>query len=203
MNFQSPLIEEAVAAFSKFPGIGKKTALRLTLHLLKQSSAEVLQFSSAVNRLKQDIRFCKQCHNLSEAEICHICSNMNRDQTTVCIVADIRDILAIENTGQYKGLYHVLNGLISPLEGIGPELLTISDLLHRIENQQIEELIFALSATMEGDTTAYYIAKQVEERGLRMSAISRGISIGGELEYADEVTLARSIRNRIPFSKSF
>lgn len=199
MNFPSRLIEEAVMAFSRFPGIGKKTALRLTLHVLRQEPAEALQLSEALRRLTTEICYCKQCHNISDAEICQICANKQRDAGLVCVVADMRDVIAIENTGQYNGLYHVLGGLIMPMDGIGPDQLKMNSLEQRVQSGEIRELVLAFSATQEGDTTAFYISRKLKDSGVKMSTIARGIAIGGELEYADEITLGRSIQQRIPF----
>lgn len=199
MNFPSRLIEEAVSAFSRFPGIGKKTALRLTLHLLRQDPAEARQLAEAVSRLASEIKYCKKCHNISDAELCLICANERRDQHLVCVVADMRDVIAIENTGQFGGVYHVLGGLITPMEGIGPDQLKLASLSSRVEAGEIREMVLAFSATMEGDTTAFYIGRKFKDAGIKMSTIARGIAIGGELEYADEITLGRSIQQRIPF----
>lgn len=199
MNFPSRLIEEAVNAFSRFPGIGKKTALRLTLHLLRQQQAEALELARAVTNLATNVQYCRTCHNISDAPVCQICANKSRNQALVCVVADMRDVVAIENTGQYNGLYHVLGGLITPMEGIGPDQLKIGSLEERLAAGEVRELLLAFSATMEGDTTAFYIGRKLQGRDIRISTIARGISIGGELEYADEITLGRSIQQRIPF----
>ena len=199
MNFPSRLIEEAVMAFSRFPGIGKKTALRLTLHVLRQDPAEALQLSEALRRLTTEIRYCKQCHNISDADVCQICANKQRDEGVVCVVADMRDVIAIENTGQYNGLYHVLGGLIMPMDGIGPDQLKMASLESRVLSGAVRELVLAFSATQEGDTTAFYISRKLKDSGVKLSTIARGIAIGGELEYADEITLGRSIQQRIPF----
>lgn len=196
--YPSKLIEDSVNAFARFPGIGKKTALRMTLHLLNQDENFAEHFGNAVVNLKKNICHCKICHNISDQEICNVCSNPMRDEKELCIVADMRDVMAIENTAQYKGKYHVLNGLIAPMDGIGPDHLNIGSLVERIENQQVTEVIMALSATMDGDTTAFYISKLLKEKKVKISTIARGISVGGELEYADEITLGRSIANRIP-----
>lgn len=198
MKFSSSLLEKAVLEFSRLPGIGKKTALRLVLHLLKQDTAQVIGFSEALARMKQDIRFCRQCHNVSDAEICQICQDTLRRKSIVCVVETIRDVMAIEATQQYSGLYHVLGGLISPLDGVGPDDLQIASLVHRIEKQGIEEVIMAISPTMEGDTTTYFISKKLDGLPVRITALSRGVAFGGELEYADELTLARSLQNRLP-----
>jgi recombination protein RecR len=202
MDFSSKLLENAVHEMSQLPGIGKRTALRLVLHLLKQPSGQTTRLSSALEGLRNSVKFCIQCHNISDVELCEICTNPKRDESVVCVVEDIRDVMAIENTGQFNGLYHVLGGKISPMEGVGPQELTISSLVNKAKEGEIKELIFALSSTMEGDTTNFYIYKQLEGIEIKTSTIARGISIGDELEYADEVTLGRSILNRIPFENS-
>ncbi|MGY8914512.1 MAG: recombination mediator RecR [Flavobacteriales bacterium] len=202
MEFSSKLLENAVYEMSQLPGIGKRTALRLVLHILKQPSEQTLRLTSALQHVRNDIKFCSNCHNISDVALCEICANPKRDESLVCVVEDIRDVMAIENTGQYKGLYHVLGGKISPMEGIGPQNLTISSLLAKVKEGIIKELIFALSSTMEGDTTNFYIYKQLEGTEVKTSTIARGIAVGDELEYADEVTLGRSIINRIPFENS-
>ncbi len=202
MEFSSKLLENAVYEMSQLPGIGKRTALRLVLHLLKQPKEQSTRLSNAIQVLRNDIKFCTSCHNISDVVLCEICSNHKRDNALVCVVEDIRDVMAIENTGQYKGLYHVLGGKISPMEGIGPHDLTIVSLVGKAKKGEIKELIFALSSTMEGDTTNFYIYKQLEELDIRTSTIARGIAVGDELEYADEITLGRSIINRIPFENS-
>ncbi|MFT4831351.1 MAG: recombination protein RecR [Psychroserpens sp.] len=202
MEFSSKLLENAVYEMSQLPGIGKRTALRLVLHLLKQPSEQTLRLTTALQHLRNDIKFCSNCHNISDVALCEICANPKRDESLVCVVEDIRDVMAIENTGQYKGLYHVLGGKISPMEGIGPQNLTISSLITKVKEGVIKELIFALSSTMEGDTTNFYIFKQLEGAEVKTSTIARGIAVGDELEYADEVTLGRSIVNRIPFENS-
>lgn len=198
MIFSSSLLEEAVKEFSRLPGIGKKTALRLVLHLVRQEEGSVLQFSEAIARLRKEIRFCNRCHNISDADLCKICGNRGRKQQLVCVVENLRDVIAIESTQQFNGLYHVLGGIISPLDGIGPDDIQIDSLIRRVEKEQIEELIFALSPNIQGDTTIYYISKKIRSLPVKVTAIARGISFGGELEYADEMTLARSISNRIP-----
>lgn len=202
MDFSSKLLENAVYEMSQLPGIGKRTALRLVLHLLKQPERQTSELANALQQLRERIIFCKNCHNISDTEVCEICANPKRDASIVCIVEDIRDVMAIENTGQYRGLYHVLGGKISPMEGIGPQDLNISSLVEKIRKGEIIELIFALSSTMEGDTTNFYIFKQIEGLEVRTSTIARGIAVGDELEYADEVTLGRSILNRVPFEGS-
>ncbi|RDY57661.1 recombination mediator RecR [Flagellimonas nanhaiensis] len=202
MEFSSKLLENAVQEMSQLPGIGKRTALRLVLHLLKQPEERVEMLSNALLQLKRDVNFCQKCHNISDTEICEICASPKRDETLVCVVEDIRDVMAIENTSQYNGLYHVLGGKISPMEGVGPQDLNIPSLVQRVKNGSVKELIFALSSTMEGDTTNFYIYRQLEGLEVTTSTIARGISVGDELEYADEVTLGRSILNRVPFESS-
>ncbi len=198
MVFSSKLIEDAVFEFSKLPGIGKKTALRMVLQLLKMEEAEVDEFTGALSRMRHEVRFCKICHNVADSDVCMICVNQARAKSQVCVVETIRDVIAIESTQQYNGLYHVLGGILSPLDGIGPEQLNISSLHTRVKEQQVEELIMALSPTIEGDTTVYYIARQLKDLPVRITTIARGIAFGGELEYADEMTLARSIAKRLP-----
>jgi recombination protein RecR len=202
MNYSSKLLEQAVEEFSKLPGIGKKTALRLVLNLLKREKDEVNRFAMALKNLRDEIRYCKECHNISDIEICQLCSNLNRDGATLCVVEDIRDVMAVENTQQYKGLYHVLGGVISPMDGIGPQHLTIESLLQKVESGKVKEIIFALSTTMEGDTTNFYIFKKLKNYPVKVSTIARGIAFGDELEYADEITLGRSIANRLPYESS-
>ena len=202
MNFSSKLIEEAVEQFSSLPGIGKRTALRLVLHLLKQDLNTVQNFSSTFVRLKNEIKYCESCHNISEYKLCEICTNSKRDSSTICVVEDIRDLMAIENTGQYSGKYHVLGGIISPMDGIGPADLNIESLVDKISKGQAREIVLALSTTMEGDTTNFYIYKRLKEFQVNVSQIARGIAFGDELEYADELTLGRSIANRIPYENS-
>ncbi len=202
MEFSSKLLENAVFEMSQLPGIGKRTALRLVLHLLKQSERQTEQLTGALTTLRNTVRFCSNCHNISDVALCEICANPKRDSALVCVVEDIRDVMAIENTGQYRGKYHVLGGKISPMEGIGPQNLTIPSLVGKVKEGEIKELIFALSSTMEGDTTNFYIFKQIEGLEIRTSTIARGIAVGDELEYADEVTLGRSILNRVPFEGS-
>lgn len=202
MNYSSKLLEQAVEEFSKLPGIGKKTALRLVLNLLKRDKDEVNRFAMALKILRDEIRYCKKCHNISDIEICQICSNPNRDGSTLCVVEDIRDVMAVENTQQYKGLYHVLGGVISPMEGVGPQHLSIESLIQKIESGEVKEIIFALSTTMEGDTTNFYIFKKLKNYSVKVSTIARGIAFGDELEYADEITLGRSIANRLPYESS-
>lgn len=186
---------------SRLPGIGKKTALRLALHLLKQNEVVTEALALSLTRMRDEIRYCKLCHNISDQEECSICKSHRRDRTTICVVEDIRDVLAIENTNQYPGLYHVLGGVISPIQGIGPEELKIETLLDRVANGEVSEIILALSATMEGDTTSFYLCKKLKESGVKVSTIARGIPVGGELEFTDEVTLGRSILTRINYSQ--
>ena len=195
----SKIVEGAVMQFSKLPGIGKKTALRLVLHLLKADQQNVQEFSKALLKLKTDLHFCRICHNISDDVICSICSDNNRNKEIVCVVEDLRDVIAIENTNHFRGVYHVLGGLISPVDGIGPEDLNIETLIGRLEKKEIKEMIFALSATMEGDTTTFYITRRMNGADVKASTIARGISVGGELEYADEITLGRSILSRVPY----
>lgn len=202
MNFSSKLLEQAVAEMAQLPGIGKRTALRLVLHLLKQPPAQTDQFAQALINLRSNIKLCSNCHNISDTSLCDICSNPNRVREIVCVVEDIRDVMAIENTSQYRGLYHVLGGKISPMDGIGPSQLNIRSLIEKVKLGEVEEIIFALSSTLEGDTTNFYIFKQLEGIPVKTSTIARGISVGDELEYADEVTLGRSITNRVPFESS-
>jgi recombination protein RecR len=198
MIFSSSLLENAVNEFSKLPGIGKKTALRLVLHLLKKDSNDVKTFSDAVLQMRQEIHFCSRCHNIADKGICNICADRARNENIICVVETIRDVIAIESTQQFNGLYHVLGGIISPLDGIGPDQLEISSLIKRINEEKVEELIFALSPNIQGDTTIYYIGKKIAGLPVKITTIARGIAFGGELEYADEMTLARSISNRMP-----
>lgn len=198
MVFSSSLLENAVNEFAKLPGIGKKTALRLVLHLLKKDTSEVSAFSEAIKKMREEIKFCSRCYNIADKELCTICANNLRRQDMICVVENIRDVIAIESTQQYNGLYHVLGGIISPLDGIGPDQLQINSLIERIKAEQNEEIIFALSPNIQGDTTIYYIGKKLKGLPLKITTIARGIAFGGELEYADEMTLARSISNRIP-----
>ena len=202
MDFSSKLLEGAVNEMAQLPGIGRRTALRLVLHLLKQPESQTVALSKALVDLKTEVKFCSNCHNISDRELCEICANRSRQREVVCVVEDIRDVMAIENTSQYRGLYHVLGGKINPLEGVGPSQLTIRSLVEKARAGEIEEIIFALSSTLEGDTTNFYIFKQLEGLEVRTSTIARGISVGDELEYADEITLGRSITNRIPFEGS-
>jgi len=201
MQLSSVLLENAVQAFSKLPGIGKKTALRLVLHLLKQEEATVTQFSEAITRLKKEIKFCTRCGNIADKSLCPICDNPGRKQQLICVVESIRDVIAIESTQQFNGIYHILGGIISPLDGIGPEQLTIDSLVARIKKEKTEEVIFALNPTIQGDTTIYYIQKKLQDQPVRITTIARGVAFGGELEYADEMTLARSLQNRLPVER--
>ena len=199
MEFSSKLLERAVNEMSQLPGIGKRTALRLVLHMLKQPKEQIISLSQALQTMRSDVKFCKSCNNISDVDLCEICSNPNRNEEIICVVEDIRDVMAIENTSSFKGLYHVLGGKISPMDGIGPHDLNIQSLVDKVKQGKIKELIFALSSTMEGDTTNFYIFKQIQDYNIKVSTIARGISVGDELEYADEITLGRSIVNRIPF----
>ncbi|WP_118974492.1 recombination mediator RecR [Taibaiella koreensis] len=198
MIFSSRLIEDAVDAFSRLPGIGRKTALRMVLHLLKADKESVNHFSDTISRMRSDICFCPQCNNISDSGLCSICSNPMRDHTIICVVENIRDVISIESTRQFNGLYHVLGGLLSPLDGIGPDQLQLSNLIGRLDEGRIEEIIMALNPTIEGDTTVYYISRQLQAYPVRITGIARGVSFGGELEYTDELTLARSIAKRLP-----
>ncbi|HET7733274.1 MAG TPA: recombination mediator RecR [Paludibacter sp.] len=202
-QFSSSLLENAVNEFAKLPGIGRKTALRLVLHLLKQSEHEVEVFGNSFIHLRKEIVYCKVCHNISDTEVCHICSNPARDHETVCVVENIKDVMSIENTQQFRGLYHVLGGIISPMDGIGPSDLEIESLVLRVKDDNVKEVILALSTTMEGDTTNFYIFRKLTPLNIKITTIARGIAIGDELEYADEVTLGRSILNRVEFTNSF
>ena len=202
MNFSSKLIEEAVEQFSTLPGIGKKTALRLVLHLLKQNPDQVNSFSNAFTKMRNEVKYCQSCHNISDRIICEICSNTGRDHSIICVVEDIRDVMAIENTHQHRGIYHVLGGIISPMDGIGPGNLNFETLIQKAANGKIKEVVLALSTTMEGDTTNFYIYKRLKDFNINISVIARGIAFGDELEYADEITLGRSIVNRTPYENS-
>jgi recombination protein RecR len=201
MQFSSSLLENAVNEFARLPGIGKKTALRLVLHLVKQDASTVQCFGETVLKMRQEIKFCQRCGNISDGDICSICSNSMRKHEMVCVVENIRDVIAIESTQQYNGTYHVLGGIISPLDGIGPDQLNIEMLLMRVKKENIQELIFALNPTIQGDTTIYYIQKKLQPHSLSITTIARGIAFGGELEYADEMTLARSLQNRVPVER--
>ncbi|WP_373551294.1 recombination mediator RecR [Haliscomenobacter sp.] len=201
MNFSSKLLEEAVNAFASLPGIGKKTALRLVLHLVTREVETVDQFGDAIVKMRREIKSCKVCHNLSDEELCNICRDQRRDQQVICVVESIRDVMAIEDTGQYRGMYHVLGGVISPLEGIGPGELTIDSLEQRLAAGETKEVVMAISPTIEGETTIFYISKRLKDLDLKISTIARGVSFGGELEYADELTLGRSIVARVPYQR--
>lgn len=202
MEMSSKLLERAVAEIAQLPGIGKRTALRLALHLLKQPAEQTQLLTAALQKMRDEIQFCRQCHNISDVEVCEICANGSRDKSVICVVEDIRDVMAIENTNLFKGIYHVLGGKISPIDGIGPSQLNIGTLVEKVRIGNVKELIFALSSTMEGDTTNFYIYKQIKDYGIVTSAIARGIAVGDELEFADEVTLGRSILHRVPFENS-
>ncbi len=202
MEFSSKLLENAINEVSQLPGIGRRTALRLVLHLLRQPKDQTSHLTKALETVRQEIKFCTSCHNISDNEICEICANPHRNEDIICVVEDVRDVMAIESTSSFRGLYHVLGGKISPMDGIGPNDLTIESLVTRTKEGKIKELIFALSSTMEGDTTNFYIYKQIQDYDVTTSTIARGISVGDELEYADEITLGRSILNRIPFELS-
>jgi len=203
MEFSSKLLEKAVNEMAQLPGIGKRTALRLVLHLLKQPKDQTVFLTQALSTMREEIKFCESCNNISDVSICEICANKNRNHEIICVVEDVRDVMAIENTGQFKGIYHVLGGKISPIDGIGPSQLKIVNLVEKVNSGTIKEIIFALSSTMEGDTTNFYIYKQIKNQDVTTSTIARGISVGDELEYADEVTLGRSILQRVPFENSF
>lgn len=202
MHFSSRLLELAVDEFGRLPGIGKKTALRLVLHLLKQPNNDVSRFTHAIDQLKEQIRYCKTCFNISDQEVCEICTSVKRDRATICVVEDTRDVMAIENTNQYQGVYHVLGGLISPMDGVGPSDLKIDALLERLKSGEVREIILALSATMEGDTTIFYLYRKLKDFDVQISTIARGIAFGGELEYVDEITLGRSIATRVPYERN-
>lgn len=201
-KFPSRLLENAVNEFSKLPGIGRKTALRLVLHLLKQEKSEVDLFGNSLIQLRNEIKHCKICHNISDVEVCNICSNPNRSPEEVCVVENIKDVMAIENTQQFSGLYHVLGGIISPMDGIGPADLEINSLIERVQSGEVKEVVLALSTTMEGDTTNFFIYKKLKDLNVKISTLARGVSIGDELEYADEITLGRSIKNRLDFEST-
>ncbi|MAD95990.1 MAG: recombination protein RecR [Flavobacteriaceae bacterium] len=202
MDFSSKLLENAVNEIARLPGIGKRTALRLALHLLKQPKDHTQFLTEALSKFREDVNYCSSCYNISDTELCEICSNSKRNPELICVVEDVRDVMAIESTMQFKGIYHVLGGKISPIEGIGPQNLQIDSLVEKVASGQVKEVIFALSSTMEGDTTNFYIFKQLEKYDITTSTIARGIAVGDELEYADEITLGRSILNRIPFEQS-
>ena len=203
MEFSSKLLEKAVNEMAQLPGIGKRTALRLVLHLLKQPKEHTGFLAEALTTMREEVKFCMSCHNISDVELCEICSNKNRNHQIICVVEDIRDVMAIENTGQFRGIYHVLGGKISPIDGVGPSQLNINSLVAKVKSGVVSEIIFALSSTMEGDTTNFYIYKQIQDYKIVTTTIARGISVGDELEYADEVTLGRSILHRVPFENAF
>ena len=202
MEFSSKLLQTAVDEVAQLPGIGRRTALRLVLHLMRQPAPQTTHLTTALQAMRENIIFCKNCHNISDSELCEICINTNRSQDVVCVVEDIRDVMAVESTASFRGVYHVLGGKISPMDGVGPHDLKINSLVEKVRSGRVKELIFALSSTMEGDTTNFYIFKQIQDTEVVISTIARGISVGDELEYADEVTLGRSITNRIPFELS-
>jgi recombination protein RecR len=199
MKYSSKLIAEAVNEFTKLPGIGEKTALRLVLHLLKQDVNKVTMFGDAIVKMRSEIKFCKSCHNVSDHDLCEICGNPHRDDSLVCLVESIRDVIAVENTNVYRGVYHVLGGIISPIDGVGPEKLNIDSLINRVKTGTVKEVIMAISPTIEGDTTIFYVSKKLKEYNVQVTTIARGVSFGGELEYTDEMTLARSIATRLPY----
>jgi recombination protein RecR len=201
MNFPSKLIENAVEELAKLPGVGRKTALRLALHLLKEESEETFLLAEALVKMRTEVKHCKECHNISDTEVCAICQNPLRDRSLLCVVSDIRDVIAIENTAQFKGLYHVLGGVISPIEGVGPSDLHIDSLLERLPNSEVKEILLAISPTMEGDTTAFYLTRKLRDQKVRITTIARGVPVGGELEYTDEITLGRSIVERTSYGK--
>lgn len=202
MEFSSKLLQTAVDEVAQLPGIGRRTALRLVLHLMRQPASQTIHLTTALQAMRENIIFCKNCHNISDSELCEICINTKRSQDVVCVVEDIRDVMAVESTASFRGVYHVLGGKISPMDGVGPHDLKINSLVEKVRSGRVKELIFALSSTMEGDTTNFYIFKQIQDTEVVISTIARGISVGDELEYADEVTLGRSITNRIPFELS-
>lgn len=202
-EFSSALLEEAVTELSRLPGIGRKTALRLALHILRQDESAGVRLGEAIIKMRREIKYCRVCHNISETDLCPICANISRDPSTICVVENVKDVLSVERTGQFRGVYHVLNGLISPMDGVGPEQLSISSLVDRVNEGGVNEIILALSATMEGDTTNFYIYRQLSRTGVKITQLARGVSVGNELEYTDEITLGRSLLNRTPFSDSF
>lgn len=202
-EFSSRVLEDAVTELSRLPGIGRKTALRLALYLLRRDEKESTALGEAIIRLRRDICYCRVCHNISEQELCPICASPSRDQRTVCVVENVKDVMSIENTGQFRGVYHVLGGLISPIDGVGPDMLEINSLVDRVRGGEVDEVILALSATMEGDTTNFYIYRRLADTGVRLTQLARGMSVGNEIEYTDEVTLGRSLLNRVPFSTQF
>lgn len=201
-KYPSRLLENAVNEFAKLPGIGRKSALRLVLHLLRQDTSEVTAFGNSLIQLKNEIKHCKICHNISDTEVCHICSNKNRDASVICVVENIKDVMSVENTLQFNGLYHVLGGIISPMDGVGPSDLEINSLVERVEKEDIREVILALSTTMEGDTTNFYIFRKLKGKDIKLTTLARGVSVGDELEYTDEITLGRSLVNRVNYENS-
>jgi recombination protein RecR len=201
-DYPSKLLADAVEQFSSLPGVGRRTAMRFALFLLKQEEDEVKRFAQAFSDLRTKVNYCNKCYNISDEEVCSICKNPSRDNSLICVVEDVRDVMAIENTGQYRGQYHVLGGIISPMDGIGPADLTIDELVERVKNGEVQEIIMATSTTMEGDTTNFYLFKRLKEFQLKVSAIARGVSLGDELEYADEMTLGRSLVNRVPYEST-
>lgn len=201
-KYPSKLLENAVNEFSKLPGIGRKSALRLVLHLLRQEVESVNTFGNSIIQLRNEIKHCRVCHNISDTETCQICANPSRNKSVICVVENIRDVLSVENTQQYNGLYHVLGGIISPMDGIGPAELEIDSLVERAENEEVVEIILALSTTMEGDTTNFYIYRKLKDKPVKITTLARGVSIGDELEYTDEITLGRSLTNRVPYESS-
>ena len=202
MNYPSKVLEKAVDEMSNLPGIGKRTALRLVLHMLNRPKSQTVALSEALSHLMEDVKYCQHCHTISDQDICEICLNPLRDESVICVVEDVRDVMAIENTGQFKGKYHVLGGKISPMEGVGPGQLNIQTLIDRVQNESVKEIIFALSSTMEGDTTVFYLYRQLKNTQIIFSTIARGLGVGDELEYADEATLVRSIQHRIPYTEN-
>ncbi|MCF8465426.1 MAG: recombination mediator RecR [Flavobacteriales bacterium] len=202
MNLVSKVLQQAVDEFAQLPGVGHKTAFRFVLHLLKKKPEELRKFGNTFLQLQEQVQYCKQCFNICDADMCDVCSDHRRDQTTICVVEDIRDVVSIENTQQFKGLYHVLGGIISPLDGVGPSDLNIPLLMERLETGEVKEVIFALTTTMEGDTTNFYLSRQLQKYNVKLSTLARGVSIGGGLEYTDELTLGRSLLNRVPYENS-
>lgn len=200
MEFPSRIIESAVNEFARLPGVGRKTALRFVLHILRRDPTLSNSMAEVLHQLKNDVHFCKECHTISDHEVCNICSNPSRDSEIICVVQDVKDVMAIESTGIFRGKYHVLGGLISPLDGIGPQQLNIDSLIQKVEGGKIKEIVLALSATMEGETTSFYIFKRISDWGVPISTLARGITIGDEIEYADEITLGKSIQNRVPYT---
>ncbi|GAF01420.1 recombination mediator RecR [Saccharicrinis fermentans] len=201
-SYPSQILANAVREFAQLPGVGKKTALRLVLYLLKQEKNDVFRFADSLRKLREEIVYCKSCYNISDTEVCQICASPKRDHSTVCVVENIKDVMAVENTQQYFGIYHVLGGVISPMDGIGPDDITVNPLLEKVKAGQIKELIFALPTTMEGDTTNFYLYRKFSDTNIKITTLARGVSIGDELEYTDEVTLGRSLINRLPFEKT-